>query len=74
VSIYLHVMPKLGVSGTRPILLLLYTFMARVGTNHHFKADTFRMVIVSSVMIIAREYHIMITTEPDSLRKFLKRK
>jgi hypothetical protein len=40
-------------------------------TTHHFKNDVFLMNTVNSVMIFAREYHVMLTTGPDSLRKLL---
>jgi len=53
------------------LIMLLYTLMAWTETNHHFKNEEFLMNTVNSIMIFAREYHVMITTDPDSLRKLL---
>jgi hypothetical protein len=58
------------VSGTI-LIMLLYKLMAWTQTIHHFKNDEFLMNTVNTVMIFARECHVMITTEPDSLQKLL---
>ena len=69
-GICLHLVPRLGMSGTI-VIMLLYTLMAWTETTHHFKNDEFLMNTVNSVMIFAKEYHVMITSDPDYLRKLL---
>jgi uncharacterized membrane protein YbhN (UPF0104 family) len=51
--------------------IFLYRLMAWTEATHHFKSDSFFMNIVNSIIIFARECHIMKTTEPDSLRGLL---
>ena len=52
-------------------IMLLYRLMAWTEKTHHFKNDEYSMNTVNSVMIFARECHVMKTTGPDSLRKLL---
>jgi len=45
--------------------------MAWTETTYHSKNDKFFMNTVNSAVIFTRECHVVITTEPDSLRKLL---